>query len=440
VQSIPQSPQIFGPVNRLGLPKSLIWGFIAVLLFMTGDGIETNYLSIYIVNQGFTQHSASLVIMYYGITAAIGAVLAGTISAWAGPRQAMLWGGIIWIVFEILFLTVAIPSNQYSYILITYAIRGFGYPLFAYGFLVWINAVTPLEHRGAATGWFWAAFSAGFPTLGSLIASGAVPVLGQGATLWLSLGVVVLGFLIAMIGLREPVGRKPLSTDGAGPLRQLQRSFEILCKHPKIARAVILRLFNTAPQIASFVYLPFFFTEVVKMSLQEYLAMIFIVYSVCMFSCMIMGRVSDRFGWRKTITWVGTVGGAVGTLLTYYGALAVGNNFWLCALLSSVYGIALAGYTPLTALITTLKGESSDDGTILSLYCMGAGVSVFLGPAIVSAFMPSIGVEGLIWLFTGFYIVAIPLSLSLRSDLDPGEKPTRTQSGAIVGKDLAREL
>ncbi|MGN7355713.1 hypothetical protein ACTHPJ_30740, partial [Paenibacillus amylolyticus] len=64
----------------------MIAGLIAILLFMTGDGIETNYLSVYIVSQGFTQHSASMVIMYYGITASIGALLAGTISAWAGPR------------------------------------------------------------------------------------------------------------------------------------------------------------------------------------------------------------------------------------------------------------------------------------------------------------------------------------------------------------------
>lgn len=437
MHSIPQNSPQYGPVNRLGLPKSLLYGYIAILLFMTGDGIETNYLSVYIVSQGFTQHSASMVIMYYGITAAIGALLAGTISAWAGPRQAMLWGGIIWIVFEIVFLTIAIPSNLYSYILISYAIRGFGYPLFAYGFLVWINAVTPLEHRGAATGWFWAVYTAGFPTLGSLIASGAVPVLGQHATLWLSLGVVVLGFLLAMIGIREPVGRTSLSADRAGPLVQLKRSFETLCNHPKIASAVLVRMINTTPQIASFIYLPFFFTEVVKLSLQDYLAMTFIVYAVCMCSCTVMGRVSDHFGWRKTITWVGTVGGAVSTLLTYYGALAVGNNFILCAIISSVYGFALAGYAPLTALITTLKGESSDDGTILSLYCMGAGISAFLGPAIVSAFLPSIGVEGLTWLFAGLYIVGIPLSLSLRSDLDPGEWLAKVREDPGAANNLA---
>ena len=59
--------------------------------------------------------------------------------------------------------------------LLTYALRGFGYPLFAYGFLVWITAATPAERLGTAVGWFWFAFTGGLPTLGSLLASFTVP-------------------------------------------------------------------------------------------------------------------------------------------------------------------------------------------------------------------------------------------------------------------------
>ena len=36
-------------------------------------------------------------------------------------------------------------------------------PLFAYGFLVWITAVTPQRYLGTAVGWFWSARTGGLP-------------------------------------------------------------------------------------------------------------------------------------------------------------------------------------------------------------------------------------------------------------------------------------
>ena len=38
----------------LGLPMVLIWGYIAVAIFMTGDGFEQAFLSKYIVSLGFS--------------------------------------------------------------------------------------------------------------------------------------------------------------------------------------------------------------------------------------------------------------------------------------------------------------------------------------------------------------------------------------------------
>ena len=46
----------------LGLPLTLIWGYIAVAVFMTGDGIEQAFLSKYIVSIGFEAHQASAVL------------------------------------------------------------------------------------------------------------------------------------------------------------------------------------------------------------------------------------------------------------------------------------------------------------------------------------------------------------------------------------------
>ncbi len=43
----------------LGLPLNLIWGYIAIAIFMTGDGFELAFLSHYITELGFTPAQSS---------------------------------------------------------------------------------------------------------------------------------------------------------------------------------------------------------------------------------------------------------------------------------------------------------------------------------------------------------------------------------------------
>ncbi|HHR0846724.1 TPA: cytochrome C biogenesis protein CcdA, partial [Klebsiella aerogenes] len=38
----------------LGLPLNLIWGYVAIAVFMTGDGFELAFLSHYIKELGFS--------------------------------------------------------------------------------------------------------------------------------------------------------------------------------------------------------------------------------------------------------------------------------------------------------------------------------------------------------------------------------------------------
>ena len=44
----------------LGLPLNLLWGYIAIAVFMTGDGFELAFLSHYIKALGFSPAEASL--------------------------------------------------------------------------------------------------------------------------------------------------------------------------------------------------------------------------------------------------------------------------------------------------------------------------------------------------------------------------------------------
>ena len=43
-----------GFIARQGVSRPLIWGFVALTLFMVGDGIELSFLSTYLTDQGLS--------------------------------------------------------------------------------------------------------------------------------------------------------------------------------------------------------------------------------------------------------------------------------------------------------------------------------------------------------------------------------------------------
>ena len=173
-------------LDRIGIPAPLFWGFIGVLLFMIGDGVESNYLSTFLADlPGFAENSAAITISLYGVFVAIGSWFAGALSSVLGPRKVMMIGAVNWVVLEIVFLAVGVGMDIPWVVIAAYTLRGIGYPFFAYAFLVWLNTATPAHQRGSSVGWFWFVFGAGLPTLGSLVASWAIPHIGEVGTLWL---------------------------------------------------------------------------------------------------------------------------------------------------------------------------------------------------------------------------------------------------------------
>ena len=59
-----------------GLARKLLPGFLAIAVFMTGDGFELTFLSKYVVDQGFSSSQASLLfttVSYTHLTSSRGA-------------------------------------------------------------------------------------------------------------------------------------------------------------------------------------------------------------------------------------------------------------------------------------------------------------------------------------------------------------------------------
>ncbi len=399
-------------LERIGIFPPLVWGYVGLLLFMIGDGVEAGYLSKYLVERGIAaEETVAIVFTVYGITVAIAAWLSGALSDLWGPRQVMVIGLAIWIVFEIGFLLLGVAPGNYVLLLLMYGLRGFGYPLFVYGFLVWITVAAPQQRLGTAVGWFWFALTGGYLTLGPLLASYSIPMIGRYQTLWCSLAIVILGGVIALLGLQEPIGKRRLAPAGEHPLGTLFSSVSIAWRKPKTAIGCVVRIINTAPQYGFLVFMPFYFTDTIGFKEAEWLQLLSFMFLSNIIWNLLFGFIGDRLGWRRTVALCGGVGSAITTLLLYYVPSTLGANYPLAVLAAVLYGATLAGYVPLSALMPSLAPKNK--GAAMSLLNLGAGASNWVGPAIVALFLPVVGVGGVMWIYAVLYLISAVLTMFL---------------------------
>jgi polyol permease family len=407
-------------LEQIGIYPPLFWGYVGLLLFMIGDGVEAGYLSKFLVERGIASATnVALIFTVYGITVAIAAWLSGALSDLWGPRQVMAIGLAIWIVFEVGFLLLGVAPASYAMVMTMYGLRGFGYPLFAYGFLVWISVAAPRQRLGTAVGWFWFALTGGLLTLGPLFARYAIPVIGPYNTLWFSLALVVFGGLVALVGISEPLGKQRLAPPGTHPLWTLLLSVSIAWLKPKTAIGSVVRVINTAPQNGFLVFFPLYFTQTIGFTQERWLELLSWMFFSNIIWNLLFGFLGDRLGWRNTVAWCGGVGSAITTLLLYYIPHTMGANYPLCVLAAVLYGATLAGYVPLSALMPSLAPENK--GAAMSLLNLGAGASNWFGPAIVYLFLQPLGVGGVMWIYAGLYLLSAVLAMFLTLPPEDGK-------------------
>ena len=105
----------------LGLPLNLLWGYIAIAVFMTGDGFELAFLSHYIKALGFS--GGGLLCLYPLRPAALSAWISGVVAEIITPLKTMMIGFVLWCVFHVLFLVFGLGHANYALILLFYGIR-----------------------------------------------------------------------------------------------------------------------------------------------------------------------------------------------------------------------------------------------------------------------------------------------------------------------------
>jgi polyol permease family len=309
----------------------------------------------------------------------------------------------LYIMGTVGFVAYGMSDLNFPVMLFTYALRGFGYPLFAYSFLVWITYRSPQQKLGRAVGWFWFVFTGGLNVLGAYYSSWAIQHLGYINTMWSSIFWVLVGGFFALLLNKDKF--KPQNQGEKA--RELAKGITILKEEPKVLLGGLVRIINTTAQFAFPVFLPTYMAAH-GFSTTEWLQIWGTIFTANIIFNLIFGFVGDQLGWRNTVMWFGGVGCALSTLLFFYAPQLVGDNFWAVLMAGVLWGALLAGYVPLSALVPSLVKK--DKGAAMAILNLGAGLPVFLGPAIVGVFIGLVGNEGVVWILAGLYFLSAILT------------------------------
>lgn len=391
---------LHGLIHRIGLSPKLLLGYAGVLVFMMGEGLEQGWLSPYLIGKGLSIQESALLFSVYGFAAAIAAWFSGVLAEIFTARRVMLAGLLLFLFGSVCFLTFGLPSNNLAIMVPTYALRGLGYPLFAYGFLVWVAYEAPPERLGSAVGIFWFVYSGGLSVLGVLYSSIMLPYLGEIHTLWSALIFVVLGAVIALMLNRDDGAAQSGNREKAS-LGYVLKGITIAFENPKIGLGGIVRTINTSAAYGFVVFMPMYMMDM-GFTRTHWLQMYAALWTVNIIFNLIFGVISDGLGWRNVVMWFGCVGCALTTLMFYYVPQFFGANYLLTVCAAGLFGACLAAFVPLSAIMPSLAPNNK--GAAMSILNLGAGLSTFVGPAVVGLFIGSLGAVGVIWIFTGLYL------------------------------------
>ncbi|MEV7780689.1 MFS transporter [Kitasatospora sp. NPDC088351] len=399
-----------GLLERQGIVRPLAFGYLAVMLFMVGDGIESGFLSPYLESRGLSGSEVALLWTVYGLVVAVAAWLSGALAEAWGPRKVMLLGLGIWAVFEVLFLSVGVAAGNYPLMLLTFGIRGLGYPFFAYGFLVWIALETPEDKLSRAVSWYWFASTTGLGVISSYFAGAVIPAIGEMATLWLSLAFVGAGGAMVVFLVRARAAA-PAAASTKESLTRMLSALTIVRTHPRVGIGGVVRLINTLSFYAFVVFLTTHMTRDVGFSTAQWQTIWGTMLLANVAANLLSGYVADWIGGINTIAWGGGLGCFVTVLALYYVPQATGPNFGVTISIAIVYGLALGAFVPLSAIMPMLAPRHV--ASAVAILNLGAGLSQFAGSA-VAALVGPIGAGGTVWVLACIYLVGLVLTFFLK--------------------------
>lgn len=397
-----------------GMPIALLWGYIAIAIFMTGDGIEIAFLSKYLVGIGYSTRQAAELFSAYGLTAALSSWFSGALADVYRPKRIMMIGTAWWIFFHIFFLVFGVQGHNFTLMLVFYAARGIAYPLFYYAFFYWIVQKTPEHRLASALGWVWSMFVLGYGTISSFLPSFTIPLIGFLPTLWMSIAWVLIGGLIAGFALKsEPSDHSSQSASLKEQIAEIARSVTLIFENRDIAIALITRVICNLSFFGIPVIMPIFYTSPeIGFTMPQWLRIYSFLFGVQLFSNIAWGMIGDRIGWLRQMRWFGFVGCGIATLLFYYLPLWAPGNMAVGILASVLFALTVTAFVPMGAIFPMIAPEHK--GAAVSVQNLGGGLSNFAGPAIAGLVVESYGVRGVVICYAVLYFIAAVLTCFIR--------------------------
>lgn len=190
--------------------------------------------------------------------------------------------------------------------------------------------------------------------------------------------------------------------------KYISKGITIAFERPKVGIGGIVRTINTAGAYGLVVFLPAFMMDV-GFTRTEWLQIYGALWSSNVIFNLIWGMVGDRIGWRNTVMWFGGIGCAVTIMGLYYVPYFMGPNYMATTFIAICFGACVAAFVPLSALIPSLAPENR--GAAMSILNLGAGLSTFVGPALVGVFIGTVGTVGILWIYSGLYVVSALLMI-----------------------------
>lgn len=387
--------------------KALVWGFVGVALFSIATGVEQTWLSKYIAEQGMDNE---LLFVIYGVAVAVSSWLSGVIAETIGVRRTMMAGYTIFVAGMAALAGVGMAQMSYPIIVATYILKGLGYPLFIYTFIVWITYRIGKERLGTALGWFWVMCTGGMDVLGAYYGVYAKEQLGVEATLWTALIFATAGAALALwINSSQDknlFAKEKKQSQRESKIAELIRGLAIVKDEPRVLVGGVVRMINTLSYSAFLVFMPLYLAGY-GLNDTQWAAIWGTAFSCNIVCNVIMGSLSDRIGWERTIMWFGGIGCSIAVLLFYY-APQIWNNYYFILACGSLWGMMLAGFVPLGALVPSLVEEKK--GAAVSVLNLGAGMAAFCGPLIVKAVSSWGGYQGVTWVLATIYLSSVAMT------------------------------
>ncbi|NWA63859.1 MFS transporter [Pantoea sp. B9002] len=406
-----------------GMPISLLWGYIAMAIFMTGDGIELAHLSRYLYDLGYGEKQVSLVFTVYALTAAVSSWLSGAVSEIYGPKKIMLTGAIWWMVLHAVFVYFGVSENNFTWMLVSYTLRGFAYPLFFYGFYVLVVQRTPEHRLASATGWIWSMFTIGYGITASFLSGLLVPEIGFINTLWLSLLFAGVGGVIILLTVKNQ-SEYNLNSNGVSrkeKLREISRGITLIFEDRSMFFALITRILCNVALFGLPVFMPIYFTRELGFSTKEWATIWGVFFLVQPITNVLWGIIGDRIGWIFQMRWFGFFGCTITTTAFYYLPSFFPGNLALAIVCALLLALTLTSFVPMGAIFPMLAPQHK--GAAVSVQNLGGGFGNLIGPAVAALmFGLSFEIKHVIITFSVLYFAGGVMTFFIR---DPQPKIER---------------